>query len=275
MNIRFHLAVIGLLGATCAFGATVDVPADSDETLGMIKISKTNAVDSEIVLGVPFMQSPWGTTNTVSSLLVAGYGVDMDNYKGDALYIWDPAKPTARGYNTWMTWPDANGSNKWVSVSDGVEKAPGSSVYTVNRGTAFWFADVSGDTNDLVTAGLVKTGAVSVVVAGTADEPVKTLLINPFYTEVNAAEALATGAQTGDQLALVGGTKRYEYQAGTAEKPLGWGTWQKGDVIKTIGTIKIYGPDKFVVEDVIPVPAGTGFWYISKGGAPVVTWDTL
>jgi len=276
MNMRFHLALIGLMGASCVFGETVDVPADSDETLGMIKVSKTNAVNSEIVLGIPFMKSPWGDTNTVNTLLVAGYGANTGKLAGDTIRVWNPSKPATRGYDMWMTWPDARGSNQWIRIQDtGKERPAEATAYAVNRGTAFWFADASGDTNDLVQAGLVKTGAVSVVAAGTTAAPVKTLLINPFYTEVNAAALLATGAKTGDQLALINGDSRYEYQEGSSEISRGWGTWQKGDILKQKGSIIIYGPNKFVVETNITVKAGNAFWYISKGGTPTVRWDDL
>jgi len=278
MNSKIQFAAIGIVGALVSFGEAVEVPADSLETLGMVKISKTNAVNNEIVLGIPYMKSPSGDTNTVSSLLVAGYGekwlIPGILSNGDTIRVWNAAKPSERGYDMWQTLSSTAagsvGSNRWVAVRDIARECPAeATVYQVNRGTALWFADNTGDTNDLVQAGLVKPGAESSVAAGTSSAPVKTLLINPYYTAINAVDALNTGAKTGDQLALVAGTSRFEYKEGE-----GWGTWQK-TIKKKIGSIIIYGPDVFVPTNNIPVAAGTAFWYISKGGSPTVSWDAL
>lgn len=263
MNIRISILALGTLAAAAACGGSVEVSADSGETLGMIKISKTNAVNSEIVLGIPFMKSPWGGTNTVNTLLVAGYGADSSD--GDTIRVWNPSKPSTRGYDMWETWPDGTGSNLWLRIQDiGKERPAEATEYAVSRGTAFWFADVSGNPNDLVQAGLVKPGAQSTVAAGTAEIPVKTLLINPFYTEVNAAALLATGAQTGDQLSLVNGTERFEYRDGK------WGHTVRKAVV--VGGRTIY-KNVFEAVEQITVPAHVAFWYISTGGSPTVSWD--
>jgi len=254
-NANYLMAVI-ILASMSAFGEAVAVDSDSSETLGMYKPPKT--AGDETVLGVPFVKSPFSETNTVDTLLFAGYG------NRDLIRIWNAAGVVGSEYDTW-SWNQK--SNAWVAVKKSTGVYPASaSEYDVARGYAFWFTDRSSASNDLVQAGLVKTGAVTTVAAGTKGSPRSTLLINPYGVEIDAAEKLATGAATGDQISLVNGTVRYDYKAG-----FGWGLLQKGEIIAKKGDLIIYGPDKFVTTN-ITVAAGTAFWYISKGGSPTVQW---
>jgi len=249
-------AVVAFSGS--AFADSVSVDTDSTETLGMSIVEKSALTNKEAVLNIPYVKSTGasiGAENTVDTLLVAGFDED------DTIRVWNAQEAVGSEYDTWY-WEDAwKASNK----SKGTKPGPASET-TVVRGNAFWFKDYSKSTIALVQAGLVKTGAVTTVTAGTKGSPRSTLLINPYGVEIDAAEKLATGAVTGDQISLVNGTVRYDYKAGS-----GWGLWQKGEIIVKKGDLIIYGPDKFVTTN-ITVAAGTAFWYISKGGSPTVQW---
>ena len=51
-----------------------------------------------------------------------------------------------------------------------------------------------------------------------------------------------------------------------------WGTMQLVEVTSPFGTVK---QQQFVAASAITVPAGQGFWYISKGGAPAIDWKAI
>lgn len=229
------------------------VVTESDETLGIVKVAKT--AGGETVAGVPFRKfdatSGAAKAMTVDQLLVAGFGQDDD------IYAYNPAKPSGDEYDMWA-WD----GEKWSGVL-GQAEPPAAESAAIASGKAFWFKDESGSTTPLTLAGLYQEN-----VTTTVDVGKKSLLVNPYPVAINAAEKLKEGACAGDQFALVGGSDRYEFRDGA------WGVVAKGEVITELpGGIKIYGSDTFTAKDVIEIPAGQAFWYISTGAtAPTVAW---
>lgn len=257
MNLRVIVVMVASAVGIVSYGVPVDVSADGDDTLGILKVDRPVDKNAEAVVGVPFLKSPLYENMTVDQLLVAGYGVK------DEIWLWNPLG----WYDAW-TWDDDE--EAWTSVYIyGRPEPKKAEEQTVDRGKAFWFrtSDLT-ITNQLTLAGLVQSNATTTVAQGSGAEPKWTLLVNPFGTAVDIAAKLAEGAVTGDQISFVNGTVRYEYKSGQ-----GWGMWVKGGIKKKIGNITIYYPDKFEVSETIVVPGGTAFWYISVGGNPTIAWD--
>ena len=261
---EFILPVLGVAGGryveimTTHFSTFILSPynavvTESDETLGIVKVAKT--AGGETVAGVPFRKfdvtSGTAKAMTVDQLLVAGFGQDDD------IYAYNPAKPSGDEYDMWA-WD----GEKWSGVL-GQAEPPAAESAEIASGKAFWFKDESDSTTPLTLAGLYQEN-----VTTTVDVGKKSLLVNPYPVAINAAEKLKEGACVGDQFALVGGSDRYEFRDGA------WGVVAKGTVIKELpGGIKIYGSDTFTAKDVIEIPAGQAFWYISTGTtAPAVAW---
>ena len=236
------------------------VVTESDETLGIVKVAKT--AGGETVAGVPFKKfdasSGAAATMTVDQLLVAGFG------EGDDIYAYNPTKPSGDEYDMWA-WD----GEKW-DIVPGPTQPPAAESAEIASGKAFWFKDESGSTTPLTLAGLYQENVTTTTDAGTAGVPKMTLLVNPYNVPVNATEKIATGAATGDQIVFVNGSGRYEFKEGE-----GWGTVQATEKTVTIGgqTRTVRGPDQFVaVEGGLSIPAGQAFWYVSKGGNPMVAW---
>ena len=71
----------------------------------------------------------------------------------------------------------------------------------------------------------------------------------------------------GDQIQTLADKQVYTYKDGK------WGTMQLVEMDSPFGTVK---KQQFVAaEGSVVVPAGQGFWYISKGGAPAIDWKEI
>ena len=52
-----------------------------------------------------------------------------------------------------------------------------------------------------------------------------------------------------------------------------WGYNKQEIVTRTVGGRTVTGVRTKRVEEAVNVPAGTGLWYISKGGEPEIDWN--
>ncbi len=213
------------------------------------------AAGTEVVAAVPWRNVAVTGYVTVDRLVATGVAT------GDEIAAWMDG---AKTYYTWR-W---NGT-AWEPATDaktGVT-APAASATTLRRGTAVWYkranpssaySQVGGYDPATVTTAVTQGGATS------EKKPANTLLINPFYEDVDLTKI--TGA-SGDQIQTLADKKVYTYKDGR------WGTMQLVEMDSPFGTVK---QQQFVAaEGSVVVPAGQGFWYISKGGAPAIDWKAI
>ena len=199
---------------------------------------------------------------------------------GDKVYAYSASGDT---YNVWQL--DVVGSDKtwqplWmVKIDDNSDASVITEVpfedARVARGSAFWVEIAPGNDSQIVLIGKVATApATKTIAVGTALEPKFQLCASP---KAAAFDLNGTGAFTGDILATVrfaepGDTIQLTVDNGAPivfyYKGGKWGrrvesTWKPGDP----GT----PPSNWNTENAT-IPAGCGFWYISRGGTPTINW---
>ncbi|MGN0887890.1 MAG: hypothetical protein ACI4UY_03315 [Kiritimatiellia bacterium] len=213
------------------------------------------AAGTEVVAAVPWRNVALTDDVTVDRLVATGVAT------GDEIAAWMDG---AKTYYTWR-W---NGT-AWEPATDaktGVT-APAASATTLRRGTAVWYkranpssaySQVGGYDPATVTTAVTQGGATS------AKKPANTLLINPYDGAVDLTQILGA---SGDQIQTLADLKVYTYKDGK------WGTMQLVEVTSPFGPVK---KQKFVpATGAVVVPAGQGFWYISKGGQPEIDWKEI
>lgn len=208
----------------------------------------------EVVAAVPWKALETTENVTVDKLIATGVAV------GDEIAAWDVS---ARAYNTWR-W---NGT-LWEGATDAKTgaTAPAASATSLVRGQAVWYkratpsaaySQIGGYVVDTLTTPTTAGGTTS------ANKPANNLLIDPFYEAVDLAKIAGAA---GDQIQIISSKKVYTCKNGQ------WGTIQLVETTTPFGTMK---KQSFVAESAIALPAGEGFWYISKGGAPSIDWKAL
>ena len=213
------------------------------------------AAGTEVVAAVPWRNvAPTGDV-TVDRLVATGMAT------GDEIAAWMDG---AKTYYTWRwngtAWEPATDAKTGVTV-------PAASATTLRRGTAVWYkranpsaaySQVGGYDPATVTTAVTQGGATSEL------KPANTLLINPYGRAVDLTKI--PGA-SGDQIQTLADLKVYTY------KDRKWGTMQLVETTTPFGTVK--QPQFSAAEGSVVVPAGQGFWYISKGGAPAIDWKAI
>lgn len=213
------------------------------------------AAGTEVVAAVPWRNVALTDDVTVDRLVATGVAA------GDEIAAWMDG---AKTYYTWR-W---NGT-AWEPATDAKTGVPAlaASATTLRRGTAVWYkranpssaySQVGGYDPATVTTAVTQGGATS------EKKPANTLLINPYDEAVDLTKI--PGA-SGDQIQTLADKKVYTYKDGR------WGT------MKFVETTTPFGPVKqqqFVAATgPVVVPAGQGFWYISKGGAQAIDWKAI
>lgn len=211
----------------------------------------------EVVAAVPWKALVATQDITVDKLIATGVA------NGDVIAAWDQA---ARKYRTW-TYDAAAGA--WTPATDAKTNVsdPAAVDYTLARGQAVWYtrknpsaaySEIGSYLSGTVTTATVAGGATP------ANKPVNNLLVNPFYQAVDLTKI--PGA-SGDQIQTLHDMRVYTNKGGQ------WGT------NKLVTTESPFGPVKQPQFDAatgpVVVPAGQGFWYISKGGAPAIDWKAI
>jgi len=201
---------------------------------------------------------PWKRLDDVAQDMTVDRLVATGRANGDEIAVWNEAR---RDYDVWR-WSETLGWEVGQSTVSGVT-APAAATTTLKQGTAVWFkrgtpaaaySEIGGYTPGLVTS---KPEAV-------AGKAANTLMINPYFEAVDLAKIENAG--TGDQIQIISTKKVYVWKGQ-------WG-WLKL-VQKTTPFGATVTREEFVPEASIPLAAGEGFWYISRGGTPTVDWKAI
>ena len=239
----------------CALAATVALGADvtGKNVCGLMNVP-SNAEVTMIAV-------PWVTVGGSADAMKVANLVKTDTLsENDELYYY------ANGtYYRWLL-----KSGVWTPTATTKEDAKGNSVtieapdpsYALPRGTGLFLVRKDA-TKEIWLYGQHNTAQVSVtVVAGTAATPAYTMIANP-NTEAYDLNAKSVGGAAGDQILLGdGGTTLY------TRTETAW--TRKTDVKMTIkGVERTFKTD---TTDKVVIPAGTGAWYVSKGGSPTIAW---
>lgn len=234
--------LFSIAASSAVFAAVAGTTTLESAVVGVVKHT---AATGEIAIGVP-----WNGV-TVDKLVSSGVST------GDTISMWDEANSR---YDVWE-WD----GDSWVPAIDtdhSYTTSKSASETTVAPGRAVWYKRAASKAITLL--GTPVTGACATTVAGgSSSAPKYNLLCDPFPEAVTLSNITGTA---GDQIALIGGTKAAVYT-------------YHGDAWCTRSfetTTDAYG-DRVQTETFTPVvsatiPAGSAFWYMSRGGSPTLTW---
>ena len=210
----------------------------------------------EAVAAVPWRALVTTQNVTVDKLIATGRA------EGDEISAWNTE---TRAYDIWRF----NGTS-WESAKDAKSglTSPDAATTQLARGTAVWYKRV-GDTSaaySQIGGYVVETVTTPTAAGGMSvdNRPMNNLLINPVYKAVDLAKI---GGSDEDQMQVVPSLKVYTRKNGA------WGELQ------LVTTPTPFGGStkrqRHVPLATIPLAAGEGFWYISKGGAPTIDWKAI
>lgn len=233
-------SLLSIAVSALAATALAETILDSEE-IGVVK--HTGTADTEVAIGVPWQAcgSAGATPVKVSDLIASGLT------DGDILSVWN-----GTSYYSWQ-W---NGS-AWTAAQ-GSGGTPEASAATVTRGQAVWYRPAGSKTYTLMGCPVDDDSTSPTTANG------YTLLCNPLPTDVTVS---GIGGSDGDEMLLINSVSSTTSYVRNGGKwcTTGWTTTIVGG--KTMKT-RTYTP----VADSVKIPAGTGFWYISNGGSPEITW---
>ena len=164
------------------------------------------------------------------------------------------------GFETWTLAVDAQGVKSWaknekkfsLDANGQVTESAGASASAVRPpvGSGIWLVHAKGGSFTFHLFGAYLAPSATTAVAGT-----KTLMGNPG---LEAKAPTISGMSNGDTISFATDSGRLNvYTYNSTEKK--WGYWDSDN--------------KPVWGGVPTIPAGTGFWYVSKGGEAVsFTW---
>lgn len=253
MKLRLMMGVCALAAAT-ALGADVM----GRNVCGLMNVPS----DAKVTM----IAVPWVTVGGEADAMKVADLVKTDTLSaGDELYYYDGAT-----YFSWKLQGNVLQGNVWTPAATTKEDAKGNPVtiqapdasYALPRGKGLFLVRQDA-TKEIWLYGQHSTAPVSVAVAaGTAGTPAYTMIANP-NAEAYDLNAKGVGGAAGDQILLGdGGTTLY------TRTETAW--TRKTDVTKTIGgVVRTFKKD--TTEGVV-IPAGTGAWYVSKGGSPTIAW---
>ena len=253
MKLRLMMGVCALAAAT-ALGADVM----GRNVCGLMNVPSGAKVTMIAV--------PWVTVGGEADAMKVADLVKTDTLSpGDELYYYDGAT-----YFSWKLQGTVLQGNVWTPAATTKEDAKGNPVtiqapdasYALPRGKGLFLVRQDA-TKEIWLYGQHSTAPISVAVAaGTAGTPAYTMIANPNAEAYDLNEK-GVGGAAGDQILLGdGGTTLY------TRTETAW--TRKTDVTKTInGVARTFKVD--TTEGVV-IPAGTGAWYISKGGSPTIAW---
>lgn len=248
MKLRLMMGVCALAAAT-ALGADVM----GRNVCGLMNVPSGAKVTMIAV--------PWVTVGGSADAMEVANLVKTDTLSaGDELYYYDGSV-----YRCWKlqgdAWQPATVALKDAQGNDLSVQTPDAS-YALPRGKGLFLVRQDA-TKEIWLYGQHSTAPISVAVAaGTAGTPAYTMIANPNAAAYDL-NTKGVGGAAGDQILLGdGGTTLY------TRTETAW--TRKTDVTKTIGGVaRTFKKD--TTEGVV-IPAGTGAWYVSKGGSPTIAW---
>jgi len=220
---------------------------------------------------------PWVESSTAGSdIAVSNLVLTANLTAGDTLDVLDDK---GSSLNRWLLTDNGGGILYWNSVKmvgDGYEaQSPAANAATIKRGSAVVLMrqnpkDGNNNAKPFYLMGQVAfSGPTATIGQGSEATPWWSMVAPPS----TVAQKLNGDAQNGGTWTNVGEKDRIYLSLANGWTPeLKWdgGKWK---IQKTVVTSGVATLDWVEYTDAIPV--GTGFWYVSKGGSPTVTWTDV
>lgn len=240
----------------CALAATAAATVFADVTSNVCGLLKITSDLNNTIIGVPWVEVGTGADIKVAKL------VKTDNLsEGDTLYYYKDGT-----WNAWSLGAQGWQPNTTVKV-DGATVAAPQEAQGIARGQAL-ILERQDLTKPFYLYGQFTTAAAAAqtITAGSATAPTYTLLASP---KVEGFNFNATGkiANPGTDDEIIIPKNNGENTILTLQDGK-WGTRVKKTTTRFGKTVTSYT----WTEATDPIAAGTGFWYVSKGGTPTINW---
>ena len=251
---KMKVKTLACLCALAAVPACGNVAATSGNTFGVLKVTCSA---QKVIIATPWVECGDATAAVKVTDLVMTSGLET----GDAILVYQNGS-----FKSWAisggAWTPTTVAQAGQTVSSG---DPSSAA--IARGQAFWFVKNSfkaGDTYDLYLYGQdTSAAATSEIAGGNSTTPAYSLVASPKTTaaNLNSGVTFSFTPTAADEIRV----PRFNLPdvVYTYKADQGWGT----SVKKQVGSVF-----KKVWEAGCTIPAGTGFWYVSKGGSGTITW---
>lgn len=240
----------------CALAAAAAATVFADVTSNVCGLLKITSDLNNTIIGVPWVEVGTGADVKVAKL------VKTDNLTpGDMLYYYQNGT-----WNAWTLGAQGWGPNTTVKVDGSTVAAP-QEAQGVARGKALILERKGDVTKPFYLYGQFTSDAAAAqtITAGTASAPSYTLLASPKVEAFDFnAEGKIANPSADDEIIIPqngGASTIFTLQNGE------WGTRVATTKTRFGKTVTSYTWTKAA-----PVAAGTGFWYVSKGGSPTINW---
>ena len=236
-----------------AFGEDV-TSVETSNTFGVMKVSCSA---QKVIVCTPWVKALTADAIQLKDLVMTA-GLEPD----DSIILYTGKTGKVSDFKSWVL--GENGEWQGVAVTDvNGTTLPGADE-AIARGAGFWFVKknfTAGATYDLYLYGQdTADAATSTVVANAYN-----LVANPKTEDVAITALSGVTPAVGDTIQVPNGAapaKVYTYKNGA---------WGKS--VKTqIGSTGQYKMAWQAITADEKIPAGQGFWYISKGGAGAIAW---
>jgi len=236
-------------GVQCSniFGL-LPVTSPTKRTLVAVPWCACSATDNQAIAISNIVKTANLTEGDKVHVLNSGTTFDTWELKkgSDNILYWDSVKQV-----------NQNGTASETDTADAVTATRGTAIILIRQNTTkgpfylYGQAPTGGDTSAVTVAGTSETPAYNLLAAPT----VTAAKLNPAsqWTDIGDNDTIVIPGTNGLQVAL-------SYKSGP-----GWGQPVPPQLQKKYGEFKVYET---------AIPAGTGFWYVSRGGKPTVTWQT-
>lgn len=248
------LLSLSLIVAASALAS--DVP--SQNVVGILRVDSSA---KRTVVAVPWA----GCSQNGSPIKVTDVIKTANLSVGDMLHVLDANKTN---YNTWELTSGQGGLLVWTPVnqvtkSGGKTETPTASDVTINRGDAIVL--IRKDPGDCfyLYGQYVSTSATSTVQAGTSSVPCYNLIAPAGTSAVSFSSIKMSGTPADADRILVPQANGYY-----TELKYDGGAWKSREFVAGQYGMSTYQWKAYSGT----IPAGTGVWYVSYGGAPTFAW---
>ena len=257
------LLMLMMLATSTAFAAESLEYSYSVNQMGMLQVESAL---TNTIIAVPWVD--WNSdTNSAPEILAANLVKTSNLTEGDRLYVFNNPRYAVYELHD-GTWE----SLKTVTAVGGdnvqITTAEDAATHRLPRGRGLWLKrqkplDEKGKPILFFLFGQYKPEQLYTrITAGTYDEPCWNLVAPPGVINFDLNRITGAGKQDEIIVPTDNQPKRYYYDGGA------W--YYTTNVVEKIGQRDVVKTIK--ITDDTEVPRGTGFWYISNGGSPIISW---
>lgn len=257
MNMK---SLIALTALTAAGAASAEVI--SGNTLCRIEV---DSGATNTIVAVPLVKIGDGSAIPVTELVLTD---NLSN--GDTLLH--------KNGNKWEAWVVANSAWTPLTIVEGMDASwtKGAANATLSRGDAVW-VNRQDPTKKFYIYGQVTTAAATATaLAGSSNSPAYTMMSAPttdpagFQLNTLAVKRSAGVFADGDKIVVVDPNARLKRREYTYKTSTGNFSVESDVLDPTYGYPN--GVTWTAVGNDVLIPVGCGFWYVSVGGNPTISW---